>query len=227
MNRTDIGLPHDLALLMRAFAALGYVGAFGHSSLRSDTGAWITPTSPPPAGHTRHHMLHVDQNGDVLSGNPASRPIEVFLHVAVYAARPDVLAICRTHAPMASSMTCESELPPIVHGFGGLVRTLARYDDCDLVHSVQKGQAAARALGDAEALLLRGNGVLTVGASLSQAAARMWALEERCRYASVCRTARSFEAAEYQARSVWYPAEQERIWTWLRALGAADWWGAE
>ena len=80
---------------------------------------------------------------------------------------------------------------------------------------------AAESLGPADALLLRGNGVLTVGRTLGEAAARMWSLEERCAQARRQGAYQAaFSAEDLAARARWYPAETERIWTWLRYLGS-------
>jgi ribulose-5-phosphate 4-epimerase/fuculose-1-phosphate aldolase len=76
------------------------------------------------------------------------------------------------------------------------------------------------ALGASDALILRGNGVLAVGASIAEAAARMWSLEERSALALRQGAAgKPFTAEELQARQRWCPAEQNRIWLWLQHLG--------
>jgi ribulose-5-phosphate 4-epimerase/fuculose-1-phosphate aldolase len=89
-----------------------------------------------------------------------------------------------------------------------------------LIHNPSLGAAAAAALGNSDALILRGNGVLAVGASVGEAAARMWSLEERCAVALRQGSAATpFSVEELQARQRWYPAEQKRIWAWLQHLG--------
>jgi hypothetical protein len=56
---------------------------------------------------------------------------------------------------------------------------------------------------------------------VAEAAARMWSLEERCAQAWRQGThASPFSAEELAARARWYPAESERIWTWLKYLGS-------
>lgn len=216
-------LRQEAACAARAFASLGFVHAFGHVSARCDLTLLITPTSPPLATQRDADILEVNFDGKVLHGDSNARPIEVFLHIGIYRARPDVAAICRTHAPAASLWP--ATVAPILHGFGGIAANVATFDEVDLIHNPSLGAAAAAALGDSSALILRGNGVLAVGASVGEAAARMWSLEERC--ATALRqgpAAQPFSAEELQARQRWYPAEQNRIWTWLKHLGgdAAD-----
>ncbi len=213
----------DAATAARAFSRLGYVHAFGHVSVRSANSLRITPTRPPLGAVRGADLIEVDWEGKVVSGDAAARPIEVFLHIAIYKARADVGAICRTHAPYASVWPPNGEVPAIQHGFGGIAGDVQTYDGGDLIHSQGLGSAAAVRLGKADGLILRGNGVVTVGRTLSEAAARMWSLEER--FAQASRQGNHpapFSAADLAARSRWYPAESERIWTWIQYLGSSE-----
>jgi HCOMODA/2-hydroxy-3-carboxy-muconic semialdehyde decarboxylase len=216
MGGDNARLRDEVACAARAFAALGYVHAFGHVSARLDSTLLITPTRPTLATQGAADILETDFEGQVIRGTADARPIEVFLHIGIYQARADVNAICRTHAP-AASLWRDGSVPAIQHGFGGIAATVATYDDVDLLHNISLGAAAAAALGAADALVLRGNGVLAVGSSVGQAAARMWGLEERCATGLRDNSA-AFSAAELQARQRWYPAEEKRIWAWLQHL---------
>jgi ribulose-5-phosphate 4-epimerase/fuculose-1-phosphate aldolase len=213
----------DIATTARAFSRLGYVHAFSHVSLLLEHSLLITPTRPPLAVQLPTDVMEVDFQGNVRKGDAAARPIEIFLHIGIYQVRTDVRAICRTHAPYASTWPEGAKAPPTQHGFGGLVGAVATFDGCDLIHTTELGARAAERLGGANALLLRGNGVLTVGRTLNEAAARMWSLEERC--AQVRRQGphqAAFSDEDLAARARWYPAETERIWTWLQHLGSND-----
>jgi ribulose-5-phosphate 4-epimerase/fuculose-1-phosphate aldolase len=215
-------LPEEVACAARAFAVLGYVHAFGHVSARLASTLLITPTKPPLATQGAADILEADFNGDVVRGDRDARPIEIFLHIGVYQARADVAAICRTHAP-AASLWPAAGVPPIQHGFGGIAADIATLDSVDLVHDAAQGAAAAKALGTSDALMLRGNGVLTVGSSVGQAAARMWSLEERCSVAlRQSGGGKPFTAEDLRMRQRWYPAEQNRIWLWLQYLAESS-----
>jgi HCOMODA/2-hydroxy-3-carboxy-muconic semialdehyde decarboxylase len=223
MSCDEVELRQDIASAARAFSMLNYVHAFGHFSVRFEDCLLITPTRPPLAAQSAADIIEVDFDGKVVSGDAAARPIEVFMHIGIYKARAAVGAICRTHAPCASTWPANGEAPAIQHGFGGIAGDIATYGGCDLVHTAELGARVAKWLGSADALVLRGNGVLTVGRSLGDAAVRMWSLEERCAQAS--RQGAHpfpFTAEDLAARSRWYPAETERIWTWLKYLGSGD-----
>jgi ribulose-5-phosphate 4-epimerase/fuculose-1-phosphate aldolase len=209
-------LREEVACAARAFAALGFVHAFGHVSARLASTLLITPTRPPLATQRATDILETDFEGRVINGFDDARPIEVFLHIGIYRVRADVAAICRTHAP-AASLWRGGSVPPIQHGFGGIAENVATYDGVDLIHNVSLGSAAAAALGSADALVLRGNGVLAVGPSVGEAAARMWGFEERCAVGLRERGA-ALGAEELRARQRWYPAEEKRIWAWLQHL---------
>lgn len=216
-------LRSDIATVARAFSRLNYVHAFGHVSRRLDRTLLITPTRPPLGAVRAGDVIELDFEGNVVSGDVGARPIEVFLHIGIYEARADVGAICRTHAHFASTWPPEGKLPAVQHGFGGVVGAVAAYDSTDLIHDAERGRGAARALGNANGLILRGNGVATVGHTLAEAAVRMWSLEER--FAQAWRQGvrqAPFSPEELAARARWYQAESERAWTWLKHLGSCD-----
>jgi HCOMODA/2-hydroxy-3-carboxy-muconic semialdehyde decarboxylase len=82
------------------------------------------------------------------------------------------------------------------------------------------GRVAA-VLGDAPAMLLAGNGGVTVGAGLDQALARAWCLEDRCRVALAAGDrARPLTAGALDRRRRWYNAETARLARWLRRTAA-------
>ncbi|WP_345154960.1 class II aldolase/adducin family protein, partial [Nonomuraea rubra] len=55
------------------------------------------------------------------------------------------------------------------------------FDDAVLVRDRARGRALAEHLADAPALVMRGNGAVTVGASVGEAVALMWVLEASAR----------------------------------------------
>jgi HCOMODA/2-hydroxy-3-carboxy-muconic semialdehyde decarboxylase len=217
-------LAAEVALVARVLARLGFVHAFGHVSARAPAGerVLLTPTSPPLGALAAADVLELDQDGRVLVGSAGRRPLEAPLHLAVYAARPDVGAICRVHAPAVAASAAVGEVPPLLHGFGGMVEPVAVWDDPDLVAGGAAGGRAAGVLGDAPAMLLAGNGGLTVGAGLDQALARAWCLEDRCRVALAAGDrGRPLTGEALERRRRWYDAETARLARWLRQTAGA------
>jgi HCOMODA/2-hydroxy-3-carboxy-muconic semialdehyde decarboxylase len=216
------GLAAEVALVARVLARHGLVHAFGHVSAGgAGEGVLLTPTFPPLGELQGGDVLELDHHGRVVGGEAGHRPLEAALHLALYAARPDVGAVCRIHGPAVVAVGATGTAPPLLHGFGGMVEPVAVWDDPDLVAGEQDAGRVAGVLGAAPALLLRGNGGLTVGADLDQALARAWCLEDRCRVALAAGDrGRPFSAEELSRRRRWYDAETARLARWLRRTGS-------
>jgi HCOMODA/2-hydroxy-3-carboxy-muconic semialdehyde decarboxylase len=116
---------------------------------------------------------------------------------------------------------------PLLHGQAcWLGQRVPVHQDARLLRSGELAAAAASALGSSDALLLRGNGALTCGASPGLAAARMWLLAVACETwlaAAACGTPRPMERAEAES---WRAVAGEllpRLWLHLsRRAGDYD-----
>ena len=203
-----------VAEVARIISRAGLVEAFGHVSARSGDRFLITPTRPL-GGTTESDVREIDAEGWPV-GEAEDVPLEAALHAAVYAAREDVGAIVRTHSPAAVAAGASGEVPPLVHGLGGLAGEVAICDRIDLVSDAGAGEQVAGALGPASNLLLRGNGSFSVGTDLAEAAVKALYLEERCLVGGQTKPDRQFDEAQLAARSRWFAAESERAWAWMR-----------
>jgi ribulose-5-phosphate 4-epimerase/fuculose-1-phosphate aldolase len=94
----------------RILSGLGLVTAFGHVSQRTGARMLITPaadlTEVTAAG-----LVHVDLAATSL---PAGAPAEAWAHLAVYAARPDVMSVARAQPPavFAAAAALSGRQPP-------------------------------------------------------------------------------------------------------------------
>jgi HCOMODA/2-hydroxy-3-carboxy-muconic semialdehyde decarboxylase len=223
MGPSDLILAADVAAVARILASLGFVHAFGHVSARppaSGGGAGrvlLTPTFPPLGDLEAADVLELDETGRPSRGAARNRPLEAPLHLAVYAAQPEVGAICRLQAPAVAAWATTGVAPPLLHGFGGMVEPVRFWDDPDLVADMPAADRVAATLGSAPAMLLAGNGGLTVGADLDQALARAWCLEDRCQVALAAGDrARPLDPEALGRRRRWYALEAARLARWLR-----------
>lgn len=123
-------------------------------------------------------LLIVDLKGNVLEGR--RKPFsELELHLAAYAARPEVNVVLHAHPPYATAFgLAEKELypvamPEIVVSLGDRIPTLPRAMPKD-AEALKRVSAAA---AECDAFLLSGNGVLTLGDELTQALLRMELVE--------------------------------------------------
>jgi len=108
-----------------------------------------------------------------------------------------------------------------LHGQGAFLgEEVPVYDDARLIRSRASGEALAEVLGETNALLMRGNGAVTVGKNVGAAMARMWVLEvsaEINRTAAMAGTVRALSEEEF---SYWESVSEEilgRIWSYLKA----------
>jgi len=209
--------PEAVAQAARIVAGARLVEAFGHVSARVDGGFLLTATAPL-GSQTAASIHRLDRDGALVAAGAAGDgvPLEAPLHAAIYAARPDVGAICRTHSPAAVVWGVRAQSPPLLHGLGGLSGAVAAWDgDSDLVVAPQQGAAAAAALGRADCLLVQANGNVATGATIEQATVRAWFLEERARVALEAGLEAS-PLTEPDVRARHYAAEEARAWRWLQ-----------
>lgn len=201
----------------RILAGARLVEAFGHVSARVEGGFLLTATAPLGA-QTAASIHRLDAGGAVLSRGASGDgvPLEAPLHAAIYAARPDVGAICRTHSAAAVVWGVRGQAPPLLHGLGGLAGDVTAWGgDSDLVVTPAQGTAAAAALGAADCLLVQANGNVATGATIEQATVRAWFLEERARVALEAGLEAS-PLTEPDVRARHYAAEEARAWRWLQ-----------
>jgi ribulose-5-phosphate 4-epimerase/fuculose-1-phosphate aldolase len=158
-------------------ARLGLVTAYGHVSARAGESMLITPAADL-ACVTGAGVIEVPLAAGTL---PAGAPAEAWAHLAVYRARPDAAAIARAQPPSAFAAAATVTLLVPLHGQAAwLGESVPVYDDAALLRSPEQAERAAGCLPAGEALLLRGNGALTLGATPGLAVARMWLLAAAC-----------------------------------------------
>ena len=178
-SETVQGLRDQVAEAARVLARLGLVTAFGHVSARAGEAMLITPAADL-AGVTADRVVEVPL-GRRAGPLPPGAPAEAWAHLALYQARPDAAAIARAQPPSAFAAAATVSVMVPLHGQAAwLGESVPVYDDAALLRSAEQAERAARCLPDGEALLLRGNGALTLGAAPGLAVARMWLLGAAC-----------------------------------------------
>ena len=204
----------EVAEAARIVANAGLAEAFGHVSARAGDGFLITSTKPMgAAGDADIHRIGADSAAEAGAQDV---PLETPLHTAVYEARADVGAICRTHSPAAVAAGAAEVVPPLVHGLGGLAGEVVLCGRVDLVTDPEAGREVAAALGPASCVLIRGNGSIAVGGSLAEAVVRARYLEERCLVGEGLSPGQALDAESLAVRSKWFEAEMVRTWAWMR-----------
>jgi HCOMODA/2-hydroxy-3-carboxy-muconic semialdehyde decarboxylase len=180
VNPASSELREQIAEAANVLARLGLVTAYGHVSARAGPSMLITPAADL-ALVTGASVLEVPLGARVDEALPAGVPAEAWAHLALYQARPDTAAIARAQpaSAFAAAATARSLVP--LHGQAAwLGESVPVHDRATLLRSPSLAHSAARSLPAGEALLLRGNGALTLGATPGVAVARMWLLAATC-----------------------------------------------
>jgi HCOMODA/2-hydroxy-3-carboxy-muconic semialdehyde decarboxylase len=171
-------LREEVAEAARVLAGLGLVTAFGHVSARAGAAMLITPAADL-AGVTAAEVIEVPlaTEGPLPKGVPA----EAWAHLALYRVRPDAAAVARAQPPGTFAAAAAISVMVPLHGQAAwLGESVPVHDEAALLRSADQAERAARSLPDGEALLLRGNGALTLGTTPGIAVARMWLLAAAC-----------------------------------------------
>lgn len=184
MGRTSgfAALAADVIAACRIIDGKGLIEAYGHVSLRipGTDRILITPRGAIGLIDARA-LLVVDLHGRLVRGR-GTLPLELPMHTVVYRRRPDVQALVRTHSPAALTWGILGRPLRPVHGHGSFLGAqVPVYPRVDLIATEALGEELAATLGNAEAVLLRGNGTLVTGAALREACVKAIWLEESAR----------------------------------------------
>jgi ribulose-5-phosphate 4-epimerase/fuculose-1-phosphate aldolase len=220
MTRTESELREEVAEAGRVLSALGLVTAFGHVSARVPGAMVITPAADL-ADVTGDRLVTVPLTADAL---PPGAPAEAWAHLALYRHRVDADAVARAQPPSAFAAGAaagpDGVLWPLYGQAAWLGERLPVHDDARLLRSAELAEAAAQSLPDGEALLLRGNGALTLGATPGLAVARMWLLSAACQAFLNTRAAGTVAPLRAAETESWRAVAGEllpRLWPHLRA----------
>lgn len=204
----------------RVIAAEGLVNAFGHISTRLDERTMAI--TPPVALGTLNPSSACDRVDLEATELPPGTPKEAWIHVAIYRARRDVGAICRAQPEYATALASAGVPIRPLHGQGSFLGSeVPVFGDSRLVRDLARAEALAATLGAADGLVMRGNGAVTVGASLAEAVGRMWVLEKSARMNSIAASAGAAVPLPAEEQDAWRATSAEllgRIWTYLTDL---------
>jgi HCOMODA/2-hydroxy-3-carboxy-muconic semialdehyde decarboxylase len=212
----------DLVEAAHVLSGLGLVTAFGHVSARAGASMLITPAADL-ATVTESALVEVPLEASILQ---ATAPGEAWAHLALYRARPDADSIARAQpaSTVAAAATTRSLVP--LHGQAAwLGESVPVHDSAHLLRSADLAERAARSLPTGEALLLRGNGALTLGATPGVAVARMWLLAGACDAFLATLAAGPRKPLTAEEIASWRVVGDEllpRLWQHLRRHGARE-----
>lgn len=193
--------------------------AFGHVSARLDERTFLVCAARPMGA------IAPGEAGTVV---PIEGPLpdgvlgEVRCHQQIYRRRGDVNGICRTFLRATMTLSTLRLTPRPLHGFGTYFAPRPPlWDDPLLLRSDEQAARLAETLGDARAVVMRGNGVIVTGATVEESIVMTFFLEE------AAKTELALLGAGGDAEAVVYTDEQvearaigtgrifERMWEYL------------
>jgi ribulose-5-phosphate 4-epimerase/fuculose-1-phosphate aldolase len=172
-------LKQDIVSACRILSQQKLVEGFGHVSARiAGTDHFLITPRIGLALVKKTELLTMDLAGAVIDGaQPA--PFEAWLHAAIMKAKPRVNAIARIHARGANIFSVADRKLEPVHNHGSFFAGgVPVFSKPDLISNETLGTEVADALGDQPAILLRGNGQVTVGRTIPEAVMMAIYLEE-------------------------------------------------
>lgn len=178
----DRQLVEDLVAANRILAAQGVLDGWGHVSVRHDRDPdrYLLSRSLAPELVRAGDIIEFDLDNNAVNARGRNLYTERFIHGEIYRTRPDVAAICHTHAPPIIPFgVTRVPLKPLYHraAFIALgvpvfeIRDAAGMTDL-LIRNAQLGRALARSIGDKPAVLMRGHGATVVAPSLPRLVGR-------------------------------------------------------
>lgn len=198
----------------------GLAHAYGHVSTRLSDGCFLVSAAQPLGTLAPGQGgIEVPLDGDLPSG---ALP-EVRIHREIYRNRPDIGGVCRFQSPAVIALSALGETPRVRHGLGAYFAPQPPlWPGVALVRDDASARAVAAKMGDSAAIVLAGNGAVTSGTSLEDAAALAFFLEDAARIelallpATAARqTVREYSPDEVAARAVRAGGLFERMWHYL------------
>lgn len=178
--------PEDqIVAVARSLFDRGYsFGSAGNISVRDGERVFVTPTNSSFATLTAEGMAVVDLAGNVTG--PAKPSKEAHFHLAAYAARPGAGAVVHLHSTYATAVSCLENLNldnamPVYTPYYAMripcLPVVGYYPPGDPALAPEVGEMAGRS----PAILLRNHGSITIGKTLTEAAALAEEIEEQAK----------------------------------------------
>jgi L-ribulose-5-phosphate 4-epimerase len=179
MNDTHQQLGDDIVTAARILSQEGLVQGFGHVSARiPDSDLFVITPRVSLELVEADQLVVMNLQGQVLEA-PAPPPFETPLHTAIFKVRPEVTAVTRIHARTANMFSVTDTPLDAVHNHGSFFSGgVPVFRTIDLISTPELGESAAAALGEHAAVLLQGNGQVTVGRTIPEAVMMAVYLEE-------------------------------------------------
>jgi ribulose-5-phosphate 4-epimerase/fuculose-1-phosphate aldolase len=170
-------LIQDLVIANRILAREDVLDAYGHVSVRhpDNPHRLLIAHSLAPDLVGPDDIVELDLDGEPVRDDGRKLYLERFIHAAIFAARPDVMAIVHAHAEdtLPFTIAAATKLRPVIHA-GSFIGTAVpvwdiadRFGDTNLlVTNLEQARDLATCLGPHNVALMRGHGFASAARSL-------------------------------------------------------------
>ena len=170
-------LIQDLVIANRILAREEVVDAYGHVSVRhpDNPNRFLIARSLAPELVGPEDIVELDLDGQPVRDEDRSLYLERFIHAAIFAARPDVMAVVHAHAEdtLPFGIAQGTKLRPVIHSGSFIGTEVPVWDIADnfgdtnlLVANMEHGRDLAKSLGGNDVALMRGHGFASAGRTL-------------------------------------------------------------
>jgi ribulose-5-phosphate 4-epimerase/fuculose-1-phosphate aldolase len=170
-------LVEDLVIANRILAREDVVDAYGHVSVRhpGNPHRFLIARSLAPELVAPTDIVELDLDGQPVHDDGQKLYLERFIHAAIFAARPDVMAVVHAHAEdtLPFGIAQATKLRPVVHSGSFIGTEVPIWDIADrfgdtnlLVTNLEQARDLATCLGPNSVALMRGHGFASAARSL-------------------------------------------------------------
>jgi HCOMODA/2-hydroxy-3-carboxy-muconic semialdehyde decarboxylase len=167
----------DLVIANRILAREEVVDAYGHVSLRDPDrpDRFLIARSLAPDLVGPDDIVELDLTGRPIAAGDKSLYLERFIHAAIFAARPEIMAVVHAHAEdtLPFGIAPQTRLVPVIHSGSFIGAEVPVWDIADkfgdtnlLVTDMAQASDLAQCLGDNNVVLMRGHGFAAAARSL-------------------------------------------------------------
>jgi len=170
-------LIQDLVIANRILAHEDVVDAYGHVSVRhpDNPHRFLIARSLAPELVGPDDIVELDLDGQPVRDDGHKLYLERFIHAAIFAVRPEIMAVVHAHAEdtLPFGIAHATKLRPVIHAgsfIGGEVPVwdiADRFGDTNLlVTNIEQARDLATCLGPHNVALMRGHGFASAARSL-------------------------------------------------------------
>jgi ribulose-5-phosphate 4-epimerase/fuculose-1-phosphate aldolase len=170
-------LIQDLVIANRILAREDVVDAYGHVSVRhpDNPHRLLIAHSLAPDLVGPDDIVELDLDAEPVRDDGRKLYLERFIHAAIFAARPDVMAIVHAHAEdtLPFTIAAATKLRPVIHAGSFIGTAVPGWDIADrfgdtnlLVTNLEQARDLATCLGPHNVALMRGHGFASAARSL-------------------------------------------------------------